>query len=182
MSLTNICAIFVDRETAVTGTIDGRILVWSNWKLISYIDGHDGPIFDLDCPKNRGIFRGDMMIANRKNEKHFVRVELRGASTEKTMNDAASMALKDWFKDFKRTNYVKSNLPEVRHALIRWEASDPQEFMSCGEDSILKLWGMAHVLTVGDHLFFRLSFHKRIQHSHVAVERCEFVRFETLTA
>ena len=153
MSLTNICAIFVDRETAVTGTIDGRILVWSNWKLISYIDGHDGPIFDLDCPKNRGIFRGDMMISNRKNEKHFVRVELRGASTEKTMNDAASMALKDWFKDFKRTNYVKSNLPEVRHALIRWEASDPQEFMSCGEDSILKLWGMAHVLTVGESTY-----------------------------
>ena len=153
VSSTNICAAYIDRQTAVTGSADGSILVWENAQLISLVSGHKGPVFDVDCPKNRGNFRGDLMISNAKNEKHFVRVDVRGAATEDVMNGVAQEALEQWHTEFKRTNILKSNPPLVKHALIRWEASDPQEFITCGEDGHIKLWGMGQQLRIGESSF-----------------------------
>lgn len=146
---TNVCAVYIDRDTAVTGAADGKILVWTNNKLTSFVDAHNGPIFDIDCPKNRGSFRGDMMISNVKNEKHFVRVEVRGAATDDVMNRVAKEALEEWHKEFKRTRVQKRDPPQLKNALIRWEASDAQEFVTCGEDGTVKLWGMRQMLVVG---------------------------------
>jgi WD40 repeat protein len=150
---TSICATYINRQTAVTGTIDGKILVWTNTKLFSFVNGHTGPIFDVDCPKNRGNFRGDIMITNIKNEKHFVSVKAQGAITEQAMHQVAQEALEDWHKEFKRTNIIKSNPPLIKNALIRWEASEPQEFVTCGEDSTIKFWGMVQVLQIGESKF-----------------------------
>jgi WD40 repeat protein len=146
---TNVCAVYIDRETAVTGAADGKILVWNNNKLTSFVDAHSGPIFDIDCPKNRGNFYGDMMISNVKNQKHFVRVAVRGAATEDVMNKVAKEALEDWHKEFERNAVQKRDPPQIKNALIRWEASDAQEFVTCGQDGMVKQWGMRQMLVVG---------------------------------
>ena len=89
------------------------------------------------------------MISNVKNEKHFVRVEVRGAATDDVMNRVAKEALEEWHKEFKRTRVQKRDPPQLKNALIRWEASDAQEFVTCGEDGTVKLWDLTQGLGVG---------------------------------
>ena len=142
---TCVSAAFLDEDTAVTGSVDGRIYLWKKRYLQSAEKAHDKPVLDLDSPRGRGLFRGTLMITLAGARKEVLSLLSQGARSMEDRQSIADTAMQSWFDEW--TDSV-GRPPEVKSAVVSWASAENGGMSSCGGQEV-KVWGWDLELSVG---------------------------------